>query len=49
MLVRRSIDVGTTSCRFYIFDHLGNVVAQHQLEYKQSTLPPPSLASLELR
>ncbi|KAB8337288.1 hypothetical protein FH972_021589 [Carpinus fangiana] len=30
-----SIDQGTTSTRFIIFDKAGNVVAQHQLEFKQ--------------
>ncbi|KAI5478016.1 glycerol kinase [Pseudohyphozyma bogoriensis] len=30
-----SIDVGTTSCRFYIFDRFANVIASHQLEFQQ--------------
>lgn len=30
-----SIDQGTTSTRFIIFDKAGNVVAQHQLEFEQ--------------
>lgn len=30
-----SIDQGTTSTRFIIFDGTGNPVAQHQVEFKQ--------------
>lgn len=30
-----SIDAGTTSSRFIIFDALGNPVAQHQIEFAQ--------------
>lgn len=30
-----SIDQGTTSTRFIIFDGLGEPVAQHQIEFKQ--------------
>ncbi|MEO5744067.1 MAG: FGGY family carbohydrate kinase, partial [Terracoccus sp.] len=30
-----SIDQGTTSTRFMIFDHAGNEVARHQLEHEQ--------------
>lgn len=30
-----AIDQGTTSTRFMIFDHSGNVVASHQLEHEQ--------------
>ena len=30
-----SVDQGTTSTRFMVFDHGGNVVAQHQLEHEQ--------------
>ncbi|TVR22775.1 MAG: glycerol kinase [Anaerolineaceae bacterium] len=30
-----AIDQGTTSTRFMIFDHSGNVVAMHQLEHEQ--------------
>jgi len=31
-----SIDQGTTSTRFIIFDGLGEPVAQHQIEFKQN-------------
>lgn len=30
-----AIDNGTTSSRFLIFDHNGEPVAQHQIEFKQ--------------
>lgn len=30
-----SIDCGTTSCRFYIFDQWADVVASHQIEFEQ--------------
>ncbi|GAA6034752.1 hypothetical protein JCM8097_001152 [Rhodosporidiobolus ruineniae] len=30
-----AIDCGTTSCRFYIFDQWGDVVANHQIEFDQ--------------
>lgn len=30
-----AIDQGTTSTRFLIFNRSGEVVAQHQLEFKQ--------------
>ena len=30
-----SVDQGTTSTRFMIFDHSGNEVARHQLEHEQ--------------
>jgi glycerol kinase len=30
-----SLDQGTSSTRFMIFDHEGNVVGQHQLEHEQ--------------
>ena len=30
-----SVDQGTTSTRFMIFDHAGNEVARHQLEHEQ--------------
>ena len=30
-----SIDQGTTSSRFLIFDKAGNPVASHQIEFKQ--------------
>lgn len=30
-----SIDAGTTSSRFIIFDGMGNPVAQHQIEFTQ--------------
>lgn len=30
-----AIDVGTTSCRFFVFDQYANVIASHQQEYKQ--------------
>jgi len=30
-----AVDQGTTSTRFMVFDHGGNVVAQHQLEHEQ--------------
>ena len=30
-----SVDQGTTSTRFMIFDHGGNEVARHQLEHEQ--------------
>ena len=30
-----SVDQGTTSTRFMVFDHGGNVIAQHQLEHEQ--------------
>ncbi|HEX7405831.1 MAG TPA: glycerol kinase GlpK [Candidatus Nanopelagicaceae bacterium] len=35
-----SLDQGTSSTRFMIFDHAGSVVAQHQLEHRQ-ILPQP--------
>ena len=35
-----SLDQGTSSTRFMIFDHAGNVVGQHQLEHAQF-LPKP--------
>lgn len=35
-----SLDQGTSSTRFMIFDHEGNVVGQHQLEHQQ-ILPHP--------
>jgi glycerol kinase len=35
-----AVDQGTTSTRFMIFDHEGNVVASHQLEHEQ-ILPEP--------
>jgi glycerol kinase len=31
-----SIDQGTTSTRFIIFDGIGEPVAQHQIEFKQN-------------
>jgi glycerol kinase len=30
-----SVDQGTTSTRFMIFDHGGNEIAKHQLEHEQ--------------
>ncbi len=30
-----AVDQGTTSTRFMIFDHGGNVIASHQLEHEQ--------------
>ncbi|KAL8278365.1 hypothetical protein RQP46_009257 [Phenoliferia psychrophenolica] len=30
-----SIDCGTTSCRFYIFDQWANVICSHQIEFQQ--------------
>ena len=30
-----AIDQGTTSTRFMVFDHAGNVIASHQLEHRQ--------------
>jgi glycerol kinase len=30
-----AVDQGTTSTRFMVFDHGGNVIAQHQLEHEQ--------------
>ena len=30
-----SLDQGTSSTRFMIFDHFGQVVGQHQLEHRQ--------------
>ena len=30
-----SLDQGTSSTRFMIFDHSGSVVGQHQLEHRQ--------------
>ncbi|MBA3368706.1 MAG: glycerol kinase, partial [Geodermatophilaceae bacterium] len=30
-----AVDQGTTSTRFMIFDHDGNVVGRHQLEHEQ--------------
>jgi len=35
-----AIDQGTTSTRFFVFDHQGSVVAHHQLEHGQ-LLPQP--------
>ena len=35
-----SLDQGTTSTRFMIFDHKGRVIGQHQLEHRQ-ILPAP--------
>ena len=35
-----SLDQGTTSTRFIIFDHEGNVVGQHQLEHQQILTQP---------
>ena len=35
-----SLDQGTTSTRFMIFDHSGRVIGQHQLEHRQ-ILPEP--------
>ena len=35
-----AIDPGTTSTRFFVFDHQGSVVAHHQLEHGQ-LLPRP--------
>jgi glycerol kinase len=35
-----SLDQGTTSTRFMIFDHAGRVIGQHQLEHRQ-ILPQP--------
>lgn len=40
-----SIDQGTTSTRFIIFDGLGEPVAQHQIEFKQQ-YPQSGLVSL---
>lgn len=40
-----SIDCGTTSCRFYIFDQWADVVASHQIEFEQSECPPPPFLS----
>jgi hypothetical protein len=34
-----SVDCGTTSCRFYIFDVNGAVVAYHQKDFEQRTSP----------
>lgn len=31
-----SIDCGTTSCRFYIFDQFAHVICHHQIEFQQS-------------
>lgn len=39
-----SIDQGTTSTRFLIFDGTGNPVASHQIEFKQM-YPHPGYAS----
>ena len=30
-----SIDQGTSSSRFMVFDQLGNIIAQHQTEFEQ--------------
>jgi glycerol kinase len=30
-----SIDQGTTSSRFLIFDNLGNLICSHQIEFPQ--------------
>jgi glycerol kinase len=30
-----SLDQGTSSTRFMIFDHAGKIVGQHQLEHRQ--------------
>ncbi|NBX71275.1 MAG: hypothetical protein EBQ98_05140, partial [Actinobacteria bacterium] len=30
-----SLDQGTSSTRFMIFDHSGQVVGQHQMEHRQ--------------
>ena len=30
-----SIDCGTTSCRFYIFNQWGDVICSHQIEFEQ--------------
>jgi glycerol kinase len=35
-----SLDQGTSSTRFMIFDHEGNVVGQHQLEHEQILAQP---------
>jgi len=35
-----SLDQGTTSTRFMIFDHAGRIIGQHQLEHRQ-ILPQP--------
>jgi glycerol kinase len=35
-----SLDQGTSSTRFMIFDHAGNVVGQHQLEHQQILAQP---------
>lgn len=35
-----SLDQGTTSTRFMIFDHAGRIIGQHQLEHRQ-ILPEP--------
>ena len=35
-----SLDQGTSSTRFMIFDHAGKVVGQHQLEHRQ-IMPKP--------
>ena len=47
-----SIDQGTTSTRFIIFDGIGEPVAQHQIEfnqmYPQSGLVHPNSNRLEL-
>jgi hypothetical protein len=32
-----ALDVGTTSCRFYIFDQWADVIANHQIEFEQRT------------
>ena len=40
-----SIDQGTTSTRFLIFDGTGNPVASHQIEFKQM-YPHPGYASI---
>ena len=43
-----SIDQGTTSTRFLIFDGTGNPVAQHQIEFKQM-YPHPGWVSKYFR
>lgn len=42
-----SIDQGTTSTRFLIFDGTGNPIASHQMEFKQM-YPHPGLVNLTI-
>jgi glycerol kinase len=42
-----SIDQGTTSSRFLIFDSKGNLIAYHQVEFAQY-YPNPGLVNLKM-